>query len=91
METFRTKEQSRGGEPVARGDGQRWSVVALLAVARASEGRAAARHAQIRAGVQERPRCLRQWATLAALVVVQLRRGPPAECLQVDMRTRSSS
>ena len=32
------------------------------------------------------------WAALAALVVAaQLTRGPPAECLQVDMRTRSSS
>ena len=30
-------------------------------------------------------------AALAALVAAQLTRGPPAECLQVDMRTRSSS
>ena len=30
-------------------------------------------------------------AALAALVVAQLTRGPPAECLQVDMRTRSLS
>ena len=34
METFRTKEQSRGGEPVARGDGQRWSVWWLFSPSR---------------------------------------------------------
>jgi hypothetical protein len=34
----------------------------------------------------------RLFAALAALVVAaQLTRGPPAKCLQVDMRTRSSS